>query len=93
MVLRSKHQELTAAWRALAAEAESGEGWHTIPLAGESQFGMQAGRRFPGNEEALLLAFSRSKAFQFSELIWGAILTGVGLQFPGVRKGIWICSH
>jgi len=60
MVLRSKHQELTAAWRALAAEAESGEGWHTIPLAGESQFGMQAGRRFPGNEEALLLAFSRS---------------------------------
>ncbi len=60
MVRRSEHQELIAAWRALATEAENGEGWHTIPLAGETPVGMQAGRRFPGNEEAVLLAFSRS---------------------------------
>jgi hypothetical protein len=60
MARRSDHQELVAAWRALAAEAESGEGWHTIPLAGEARFGIQAGRRFPGNEEALLLAFSKA---------------------------------
>ena len=56
----SEHQELIAAWRALALEAQSGEGWHTIPLAGEARFGIQAGRRFPGNEEALLLAFSKA---------------------------------
>ena len=60
MARLSEHQELIAAWRALAAEAENGEGWHTIPLALEGPCGIQAGRRFPGNEEALLLAFSKA---------------------------------
>jgi hypothetical protein len=60
MARRSEHQELVAAWRALGTEMENSEGWHTISLAGEARFPIQAGRRFPGNEEALLLAFSKA---------------------------------
>jgi hypothetical protein len=41
-----------AAWRALAGAA--GEGWRGIPVASIEGIRILAGRRFPGNEEAVL---------------------------------------
>lgn len=57
MVLQSKREELLTAWRALAGNQET-EGWHTIPVAHGGPCRFLAGRRFPGNEEALLVGFN-----------------------------------
>lgn len=56
MVQQSKGDELLAAWRALAGNPEA-EGWRTIPVAHGGPCQLLAGRRFPGNEEALLVEF------------------------------------
>lgn len=48
--------ELTTAWRALAAEP-SGNGWKTISIAAKAGYRLLAGRRSPGNEESLLIGF------------------------------------
>ena len=47
---------LHAAWRALSS-AEKLEGWRFIALKEVGQCQLHAGRRFPGNEEALLVSF------------------------------------
>jgi len=60
MVLRSEMEELLAAWRALAG-TPSAEGWHTIPVAVGGPCPLLAGRRFPGNVEALLVGFDAIK--------------------------------
>lgn len=57
MALQSRREELLAAWRALAGNQE-GEGWRTIPVAHGGPCRFLAGRRFPGNEEALLVGFN-----------------------------------
>jgi hypothetical protein len=57
MALRNEKEELLAAWRALAGSSAA-EGWRTIPVATGCPCVMLAGRRFPGNEEALLVGFS-----------------------------------
>lgn len=56
MARRTDRDELVAAWRALAGDRQS-EGWQTIPVASERNCRLLAGRRFPGNEEGLLLGF------------------------------------
>ncbi|MFN8996613.1 MAG: PD-(D/E)XK motif protein, partial [Pseudomonadota bacterium] len=43
---------LAAAWRALSGQGEPG--WRTIPLGAIGAVQVLAGRRFPGNEEAVL---------------------------------------
>lgn len=48
--------DLRAAWRALAGGHE-GEGWKTIPVATAAPCMLLAGRRLPGDEEALLAGF------------------------------------
>ncbi len=57
MALRSKREELKAAWRALA-DCHCVEGWRTIPIGGSGPCRLLAGRHFPGNEEALLVGFA-----------------------------------
>lgn len=57
MALQSKGEELLAAWRALAGNPGA-EGWSTIPVAHGGPCRLLAGRRFPGNEEALLVGFA-----------------------------------
>lgn len=57
MALQSKRQEFLAAWRALTGNPEE-EGWRTIPVAYGGPCRLLAGRRFPGNEEALLVGFT-----------------------------------
>lgn len=53
--------ELTAAWRALAAESSGpNEGWRSITLANRPGMTLLAGIRFPALEEALLAGFPRA---------------------------------
>jgi len=54
---QTEGNELFAAWRALTG-TPTGEGWSTIPVARGGPCSLLAGRRFPGNEEALLIGFS-----------------------------------
>lgn len=49
--------EFVLAWNSLVGAAE-GYGWRTIPIAASGPCVLSVGRRFPGNEEALLVGFS-----------------------------------
>lgn len=77
---------LRAAWRALAGGDRS-EGWRTIGIASPGPCRMVAGRRFPENEESLLIGFGtvivpptdqlpRGRGFHTTR----ADVTGAGLQ-------------
>ncbi|SEN73384.1 Putative PD-(D/E)XK family member [Nitrosospira multiformis] len=57
MALLSKKDELLAAWRALSGILGP-EGWRTIPVAYGGPCPLLAGRRFPSNEETLLVGFA-----------------------------------
>lgn len=52
------NEELAAAWRALAAGTHPCEGLRSIAVSGLEGSRLQAGRRFPGNCEALLVGFN-----------------------------------
>lgn len=56
MVRQSNIEEILTAWRALQG-LDTGEGWRTIPISSRLSLHLQAGRRFPENEEAVLFAF------------------------------------
>jgi hypothetical protein len=58
MARRNDREELFAAWRALAGISEV-QGWRTIPVSNGGACRLFAGRHFPGNEEALIVAFSK----------------------------------
>lgn len=52
--------EFVLAWDSLSGEYPD-EGWRSIPVAPVGTCVLVAGRRFPGNQEALLAGFSRAK--------------------------------
>ena len=52
-----QNDEFVLAWNSLVGAAE-GNGWRTILIAAAGSCVLSAGRRFPGNEEALLAGFS-----------------------------------
>jgi Putative PD-(D/E)XK family member, (DUF4420) len=54
----SINEELAAAWRALAAGTQPGEGLRSIAVSGLEGSRIQAARRFPGNYEAILVRFN-----------------------------------
>ena len=56
MDLQNKRQELIAAWSALTGTSQN-YGWRTINVSNSGPCEVRAGRRFPGNEEALLVNF------------------------------------
>ncbi len=56
MAQQSERYELRAAWRALSG-ADSKDGWRTIAVVTACACRVLAGRRFPGNEEAILFGF------------------------------------
>jgi len=49
--------ELEFAWKHLAAGDPHGQGWQTIPLSPDRSLHLLAGRRFPENQQALLVGF------------------------------------
>lgn len=52
--------EFLLAWKSLSGSSLA-EGWRSIPVAPAGTCALQAGRRFPGNEETLLVGFSSAK--------------------------------
>lgn len=56
MALQTEKQELLSAWIALAGNSIA-EGWKTIPIVPDHPVSLLAGRRFPSNEETLLVGF------------------------------------
>lgn len=52
--------EFLLAWRALSGVSDE-EGWRSIAVAPAGPCVLMAGRRFPGNEEALLAGFSSAR--------------------------------
>ena len=52
--------EFVMAWAALSGNS-SEEGWRSIPVAPAGPCMLMAGRRFPGNEEALLAGFTTAR--------------------------------
>ena len=52
-----QNDEFVLAWNSLVGAAE-GHGWRTISVIAAGPCVLSAGRRFPGNEEALLAGFS-----------------------------------
>ncbi|MBI1676080.1 MZA anti-phage system associated PD-(D/E)XK motif protein MzaD [Shewanella sp. DW31] len=69
MALLTK-DEISLAWRALTDDGED-VGWRSIPLSTHSTIKLQAARRFPGNEEALLIGFTSLRLPHFSSLPQG----------------------
>jgi hypothetical protein len=58
MAPQSEREQLLAAWRALGG-GQGGQGWRAIPVAAGGRCRLLAGRRLPGDEEALLVGFNR----------------------------------
>jgi hypothetical protein len=58
MVQQTEVHALVTAWRALAG-GDTADGWRTIPVTVSNPCRLLAGRHFPGNQEALLVGFSR----------------------------------
>ena len=52
--------EFVLAWESLSGSSEE-KGWRSIPVTSAGPCLLQAGRRFPGNEESLLTGFSTAK--------------------------------
>ena len=53
-------EEISAAWRALSGHSEV-EGWRSIHVNSTGPCTLMAARHFPGNEEALLVGFTKAK--------------------------------
>lgn len=51
------NNEFSLAWASLSGDATE-PGWRTIPVTPAGQCSLSAGRRFPGNQEALLVGFA-----------------------------------
>ncbi|MBX3670794.1 MAG: PD-(D/E)XK motif protein [Rhodocyclaceae bacterium] len=90
MALQSKREELLASWRALAGNQE-GEGWRTIPIAHGGPCRFLAGRRFPGNEEALLVGFNSVRVPSGDHLPEGrGFLVSVASLVGDVADRVWV---
>jgi len=70
MAVSADIDDLHAAWRALAGTRE-GEGWMTIPVTTGAPCMLLAGRRLPGNEEAILVGFRNIRRVPESHLPQG----------------------
>ncbi len=90
MALQNDKEELLAAWRALAGNPGT-EGWRTIPVAPTGPCPLRAGRRFPGNEEALLVRFNSVRVPPAEQLPQGRgfLVSKTDLGGEGVGS-VWI---
>lgn len=90
MVQGSERDELIAAWRALSGIPDS-EGWRTIPVARHAPCRLLAGRRFPGNEEALLVGFASLRLPLPNQLPQGGgvLVSRADIGIDGANR-VWI---
>ena len=58
MADQTEMNDLLAAWHALSGKHDC-EGWKTIPVSTKAPCLLLAGKKFPGNEEALLVGFRK----------------------------------
>ncbi len=73
--------EFVVAWRSLTGDTPE-DGWRSIPVRPARGCALRAGRRFPGNEEALLVGFL------FAEVPAAEVLPdGTGFAVQRVGKG------
>jgi hypothetical protein len=82
--------DFRAAWRALAGGREV-DGWKTIPVATGAACKLLAGRRRPGDEEAILVGFRNIRAIPESQLPQGhGFEVNQLLSAPMNAEGAWV---
>ncbi|MCK6680983.1 MAG: PD-(D/E)XK motif protein [Thermoanaerobaculia bacterium] len=81
--------DLIAAWRALSG-IHTGEGWQTIPIGSGIPCSIRAGRHFPGNEEALLVAFRLAKVPPAEDLPHGSGFAVQRIELENGPGSQWI---
>ena len=64
---RPIEQDIQMSWKALSGMKQSG-GWQSVAVAEQGVCKVRAARRFPENEEALLIGFALSKPLSSSQL-------------------------
>jgi Putative PD-(D/E)XK family member, (DUF4420) len=90
MALQSDAEELQSAWRALADDARS-SGWRTIPVLTGGPCPLMAGRRYPGNEEAIVVRFAAGTVPQSVQLPQGGGFNVTKLDSSSQNTGeVWI---
>ncbi len=90
MALRNKREELLAAWRALSGHPGT-EGWRTITVAHGGPCPLLAGRRFPGNQEALLVGLQTIRVPPAEQLPRGKGFSVMRAHFGGKEsERTWI---
>lgn len=90
MARRSRIESLETAWRALAG-VNGGEGWRTIPIELHARCQVLAARRFPGNEETVLVGFKSVRMPTEAHMPRGKgfVVAGVQLARPGDEL-VWL---
>lgn len=92
MAQRTELTEVQDAWRALhRAEDDGAAGWKTIRVAAGAPCHIRAGRRHPGNEEALLVGFDQARLPRAEQLPTGRgfAVSEEDLRSEGNRRS-WI---
>ncbi|MEE1656758.1 PD-(D/E)XK motif protein [Microvirga sp. CF3062] len=90
MAPQSRGEDLGAAWRALAGGG-TGDGWRTIPLASLGRAKLLAARRFPANEEAILVGFDTVRIPPMEQLPQGRGFAVEPVKFSSSgMTGNWI---
>ena len=91
MVLRTERDDLLAAWRALAGNSGA-DGWRTIPITFGGPCRLRAGRRFPGNQEALLVGFGSARVPPAVQLPQGQgfLVSRTDILGDGEQSRTWI---
>ena len=86
MALQNEGEQLTAAWRALDKRAEV-SGWQLIDVSATPSVAVMAGRKGPGNEEALLIGITDLVLSSDMELPHGQGFLVVRTELQGDRQG------
>ena len=89
MAPRNEREELLAAWRALSGRPGT-EGWHTITVAHGGPCPLLAGRRFPGNQEALLVGLDTARVPPAEQLPQGKGFSVMRAHFGRESERTWI---
>lgn len=77
--------EFSLAWASLSGEATE-LGWRTIPITPAGHCKLSAGRRFPGNQEALLVGFAFVSILSTEKLPEGQGFTVERINLPGETR-------